>query len=315
MKKIIILAIIVSIYSAGCYNDRKKTVFGGQDRTAPSFSEDQKTAAPPGKSAASTTDIHYSGRYCLECHESLPKKGGNNNLRYGGDFKILCRCHYNTAANYVHPVDIVPSEELKPRIPDEFPLKDGQVVCSTCHDIVVQCRDSQVDRIFLKEQKFLRGAPLPTKTSICFRCHDAENYQMYNPHDQLTAKNEIIEEKCLYCHAEIPDSQKTTLKDAKLIGNLQALCARCHMKVARQTLHANHLRKPSPDVLAQIKKLEDQYNIILPLGDDGQITCATCHNPHEKGVIPDKRSGAKGASEFQRHRLSGNMCIKCHPMQ
>jgi hypothetical protein len=315
MKKIVVLAIIVSLYSAGCYSDRKKTVFGGKDRTPPIFTEDQKTDALLGTFASDTTDIHYSSRYCLECHESSPKKGGNKSLRFGGDFKILCRCHYNTSANYVHPVDIVPSEEITPRIPAEFPLKDGQVSCSTCHDIVVQCRDNQVDRIFLKEQKFLRGAPLQTKTSICFRCHDAGKYQMYNPHNQLTKKNEIIEEKCLYCHAEIPDSKKTTLKDAKLIGNLQAMCARCHMRSVKQIFHANHLRQPSPQVLAQIKQMEDQYSIILPLGNDGQITCATCHNPHEKGVIPDKRSGAKGASEARRHRLSGNMCIKCHPMK
>jgi hypothetical protein len=140
---------------------------------------------------------------------------------------------------------------------------------------------------------------------------------MYNPHRQLNSQKEIIKEKCLYCHSELPDEQLTGAKDARLIGNLEPLCIRCHMKAPRQDFHAKHLRKPSAEVLTRIKQMEDQHDIILPLSEEGTITCATCHNPHEKGVIPDVRAGARGAGETRRRRLGENnhMCVKCHPMR
>ena len=87
------------------------------------------------------------------------------------------------------------------------------------------------------------------------------------------------------------------------------------MQAPRQDFHARHLRKPSDEVLSRIKQMEDQHGIILPLNGEGMISCATCHNPHEKGVIPDIRAGAKGAGEDKRQRLEEKMCIKCHPMR
>ena len=117
--------------------------------------------------------------------------------------------------------------------------------------------------------------------------------------------------------SQVPDENKTRTEDALLIGDLATLCIRCHMKTPRQDFHAKHLRKPSDDVLSHIKQMEDQHDIILPLNEEGMITCATCHNPHEKGVIPDIRAGAKGAGEKLRHRLANHssMCIKCHAMR
>jgi hypothetical protein len=64
-----------------------------------------------------------------------------------------------------------------------------------------------------------------------------------------------------------------------------------------------------------MKRLQVEYNIVLPLDRKGQITCATCHNPHQKGLIPDQRAGAGGAGAAHRHRIHENLCIKCHPMQ
>ena len=81
----------------------------------------------------------------------IPPQKGPKFLRYGGDFKILCRCHYNTEKNYPHPVDLEPSESLKRRIPHELPLQDGKVTCATCHQIFNQCHDKPQDKIFLKE--------------------------------------------------------------------------------------------------------------------------------------------------------------------
>lgn len=312
MRQLTATAIIITLLGTGCYYETQETKFGRKDTVFAAQGEKEK---PFVSRVPITTDIHYSAKYCKECHVSVPLKGSHKQLRYGGNYQQLCRCHYSSSENYIHPVDIAPSENLKTRIPAAFPLQEGKVTCSTCHDIVVQCRDNQSDKILLKKQKFLRGAPYKTMMEICFECHNKAEYQRYNPHQQLNAKKEIIKQTCLYCHAEIPDEKLTSLRDAKLIGNMDALCIRCHTLESRQVFHSKHLRKPSDEVLTTIKTMEDQHGILLPLSQEGNITCATCHNPHEKGVIPDRRLGARGASLTRRHRLQHDMCIKCHPMR
>lgn len=257
-----------------------------------------------------TTNLHYTGKYCGECHEKTPKKGGNKFLRFGGDFTQLCKCHGYTSSNYLHPVDIEPSEEKKAKIPKkEFPLSNGKVTCSTCHDIYMQCQDSPQLNQFNK--RFLRGAPYVRRTDLCFKCHDEKKYKMLDPHNQLNENGDIIAEKCLYCHVEKPDEKTATFKEVKLIGNLEILCQRCHGERIHPA-NANHLHKPSEVTLAIMKEGEKQYGIVLPLDSDGRISCPTCHNPHEKGVIPADRSGAKGAGEKFRHRLPGQICMACH---
>ena len=314
MRKLTATAIIITILSVGCYYGTQEPRFDRKDTVFAARGERQKPE-PFVSRLPNTTDIHYSAKYCTECHVDIPRKGSNKQLRYGGNYQQLCRCHYSSSKNYIHPVDITPSENLKGRIPAAFPLQEGKVTCSTCHDIVVQCQDNQTDKILLKKQKFLRGAPYKTMVDICFKCHNKAEYQKYNPHRQLNAQKEIVKRTCLYCHSEIPDEKLTGLKDVKLIGNMGALCIRCHTAEPKQVFHAKHLRKPSDEVLAAIKSLKEQHGILLPLSQEGNITCATCHNPHEKGVIPDRRLGARGASLPRRHRLQHDMCIKCHPMR
>jgi hypothetical protein len=318
MKKITAIAIFLTLINAACYLETNNKESRFEKRGTLLIPQKKPEKPPISLSALSnTTDIHYSAQYCTECHVNIPRKGSNPQLRYAGDFKALCRCHYSTSNNYIHPVDRKPSREMMAAIPDQFPLREGQIACSTCHDIVIQCHDRPLERAFLKDDKFLRGAPFETKTDICFRCHKIESYRMFNPHRQLNAQKEIIQEKCLYCHTQLPDVNQTRTENARLIGDFETLCIRCHMKTPRQDFHAKHLRKPTDDVLLRIKQMEDQHGIILPLNGEGMITCATCHNPHEKGVIPDIRAGAKGAGERFRHRLTNHdsMCIKCHAMR
>ena len=307
MKKIILAIIIITFFFAAL-------VTAQEEMDSNSMFID--------KNVTSSTNLHYTGTFCSECHEKTPEKGGAKLLRFEGDYNQLCRCHGYTSENYIHPVDIVPSEEKRGKMPATFPLKEGKVVCSTCHDIYLQC---DLDRHKKQVNKFfLRGAPYARRTDLCFKCHNESKYKRLDPHNQLDESGEIIVEKCLYCHTEKPDEKHATFKKAegvhgstiKLIGNLEVLCARCHYK--QSTLHpinANHLKKPSEKTLDAIKESEKQYGIILPLNYEGEITCATCHNPHERGVIPADRNSAKGASEKFRLRLpgqTGEICLSCH---
>jgi hypothetical protein len=315
MQKLATIALIVTIFSMGCIYEAQDTRFGKIGSLFTSKSEPQAPETEITSQLSNTTDIHFSAKYCLECHVESPPKKGPKFLRYGGDFKRLCRCHYSAAQNYVHPVDLKPSGYLKPRIPAELPLQDGKVTCATCHNIFIQCHDKPLEKIFLKENKFLRGAPYRDRTELCFKCHDIAQYRRYNPHLQLNNKEQIIEVRCLYCHTEVPDEKRANSEDVKLRANPKEICLGCHGRITENQWHAKHLRKPPDQILKRIEELQDQYQVILPLDADGKITCPTCHNPHQKGVIPDKRAGAKGAGEKFRQRLTDNMCIRCHPMQ
>jgi hypothetical protein len=274
------------------------------------------------KNVTYETDLHYTGRFCTECHDKRPKKGGEKFLKFKGDFDQLCRCHGYTSSSYIHPVGLKPSEEKKSKIPDNLPLKDDMLTCSTCHDVYKQCRLDQ--RTKKRDPFFLRGAPFARRTDLCFKCHDEKKYKMLDPHNQIDEDGKIVDEKCLYCHKEKPDVKRATFKEAegihgsvvKLIGDLEVLCYRCHYK--QSTLHpinANHLRKPSDITLEIMKESEKKLGIILPLNYEGEITCATCHNPHERGVIPTEKASAGGASEKFRLRLpglTGEICVACH---
>lgn len=261
-----------------------------------------------------TVDVHYSDKYCIECHEQKPEEGGNTYLKYNGDFTQLCRCHGYTPGTYIHPIDIVPSEEKRSLIPDDFPLLNDKVSCVTCHDMYLQCKKNPKFKVLNK--RFLRGAPYVSRTTLCFRCHDEKKYTMLDPHNQLTETGDIIIDKCLYCHLEKPDETSATFKEVKLIGQLEVLCFRCHYKQSKlHPINANHLVKPSRQIIENMKDSEEKFGIILPLNYDGNITCPTCHNPHERGVIPRGKASSKGASENYRLRLAGEklqICVACH---
>ncbi|GBE40896.1 doubled CXXCH motif [bacterium BMS3Bbin09] len=152
------------------------------------------------------------------------------------------------------------------------------------------------------------------KIDVCFKCHQKNNYRICDPHTQINENGKIIVEKCLYCHQEKPDEKVAAFdkyrSEVKFNRNIEMICVGCHSGTQYQNAHplnANHLRKPSDEMLSMMKRTEKQFDIILPLNLDGKIMCATCHNPHQKGVIPEERGAAGGASEKNRIRLPGQV--------
>lgn len=253
-------------------------------------------------------EYHYTGKYCTDCHEQTPQRGGSKYLKHAGDYNLLCKCHLETPNSYIHPVDIKPSKEKEEKFPPDFPLQDEKVTCITCHDIYRQCQRRTVDKFSL------RGAPYPRRTDFCFKCHYKKSYGKLNPHTQLEENGDIRVKVCLYCHTEKPDEIRARFEDVKFYGDLAMLCQRCHMIRGNHSGNFNHMVKPSPELLANMTLMEEKFGIILPLDADGKMTCITCHNPHQKGVIPPERAAAKGADSKFRHRLPDRMCIECHQM-
>ena len=255
------------------------------------------------------TNLHYTGRYCNECHEKPAVRGGDRYLRYGGDYGLLCRCHILSPEIYIHPVNLTPTVEKRKRIPPDFPLENGKLTCLTCHDIYRQCQK----RLF--ERNSLRGAPYPRRMSFCYNCHIKKNYEPNDPHLQLNDNEEIIIGTCLICHKEKPDEKHATFKDVTFIGDIEMICRRCHHIAGNHSGNHDHMKNiPSADGLKRIKLVEAKFHTRLPLNENGKMTCITCHNPHEKGIIPESNPGAKGAGSKYRHRLPGNLCRECHQM-
>lgn len=153
----------------------------------------------------------------------------------------------------------------------------------------------------------------PTKKiDLCFKCHDKKSsFRICDPHTQLDKEGNIIREKCIYCHREKPDEKSAnfSVHPKEIIFNRapDILCMGCHSMqyYVAHPMGADHLRKPSFNMLSMMKETEDEFNIVLPLSYDGRIMCATCHNPHQRGVIPEEREAAGGASEISRVRLPG----------
>jgi cytochrome c553 len=96
---------------------------------------------------------------------------------------------------------------------------------------------------------------------------------------------------------------------------MRTLCQRCHQIEGNHPGNFDHMAAPpSAKALAHMAVMERTYDIILPLAKDGRMTCITCHNPHERGVIATGKPSAKGADSRYRERLPGILCIKCHQM-
>jgi hypothetical protein len=308
----VIFIILISFACSSRPGDRGFT----QKNTRDAFTDKKSSNLNESKTVSNDTNIHYNTKYCTECHKNYPDTPeiAKLNLKFNGDDKLLCKCHYESQVRDLHPVDIIPSHEIKVRIPSGFTLSDGKITCSTCHNISLQCKD--IPKIYLRQVKFLRGGPYNSSQGQCFLCHDPDKFNRYNPHKQLDKDGNIITKTCLYCHPEVPDvKNRDNNAGLKLIENYTPLCRGCHIKTESDSLHDKHVRRPSAAVLYKIKETEKRLNVSLPLSDDGMVTCVTCHNPHEKTLIPGYRFGAIEAVQKTSSGFSGAICTTCHEMQ
>ncbi|MFT5700114.1 MAG: hypothetical protein ACI8ZB_002985 [Desulforhopalus sp.] len=266
------------------------------------------------------TNVHFNERYCTECHLQKPQVGDDLQLRYD-NYTQTCRCHGYTPNTYTHLVGRPLSAEKIAKIPADFPLTDNKIDCHTCHNMALQCTPQYELR--RSNKSFLRTNPTLGRTFLCFQCHEEKKYQMFDPHKQLDDSGKINGQSCLYCHEVRPDEQVATLdmetsgrESVLLVGNYEVLCLRCHNDKERlHPLNKNHLVKPSEKILSRMHWSERNLWIVLPLNEEGKITCITCHNPHERGVIPTEKAASAGASEKGRLRKAwggGSICVVCH---
>jgi hypothetical protein len=162
--------------------------------------------------------------------------------------------------------------------------------------------------------KLLRGGPYTDRRKICFKCHVPEEYAKINPHLMQNGAGDILVVKgkpvCLLCHVIKPDPSKDRELNVKFRADIGFLCWRCHPPMPDSFFGKHFLITPSPKTLKYMKKTEDQDMVTLPLAPRGRITCSTCHNPHQKGVL--SYSPAASGAEAPKKLREANMCGACH---
>jgi len=194
-----------------------------------------------------------------------------------------------------HVVKVKPPEDMK--LPKTFPLNDeGQIDCKTCHGIK-DIAKTPINKVDKKADNFHRGGPYKQLTDFCANCHNKKDYKRPNTHKLLNDKGEFDKKDCEYCHKKAPDPKKEIKRD-ELEFRLppQKICFGCHLKTPHFNA-LNHQVKPDKKMRKRMREAEKKLGIILPLDKEGKIMCATCHAPHQPGVIDKKQPAGKQVAD------------------
>lgn len=271
---------------------------------------------------------HWEKNGCVACHKSTKVNASAKNLRYKEIEKTCYNCHSPTFDHrYIHPTDVRPDKKMlasmHKSMRDTLVKSRNTIICTSCHEMKLQCLPA------LKKQKatnpeFFRNGPYETRSQLCFLCHDKNQYQRLNPHEQIDEQGKLRAEKCHVCHADSIERLNNITDTDQLRFNekddLSSMCWGCHpwtphpggqFTFFKKKSGPNHLVKPSDNIEKRLKKMTKKNHIIFPLEPEtGKIFCASCHNVHEKGVIKDPEK-AKGADSRKRLRVQ-KICSYCH---
>lgn len=239
---------------------------------------------------------------CAHCHGVAAPVAGKALFPPDVDPSKYCLDCHNYGVNH-HPVDVSPA--APPR--SAFPLYNGRVTCLTCHDI----HGGPEHKGFAG---LLRGGPYEDQRKICFDCHTPEQYANLDPHvmKDESGNHVVINGRpvCVLCHEVEPDPSQDKANTVLFRADVSFLCLRCHTLMHGDFFEKHFLVAPSREIVANMNRPEIRENFSLPLVPRGRITCSTCHNPHEEGIIT---YGPAAAGAGSPHRLrSETICYACH---
>ncbi len=248
---------------------------------------------------------------CVTCHRTNDPSDDSSPL-FAGGIEPSAACldchHYET--NH-HPVNIAPQQGTRAASQTVFPLFDGQVKCLTCH----QAHSDAGQHRLSSAPMLLRGGPYPDQRAICSHCHSLDEYTRLDPHRMLSADGTALKVNgrpvCLLCHTTQPDPEG----DPDLVefrADVAFLCWRCHPPM-EDTFLKNHFHvKPRKKTRTALRESIARHGIDLPIARDGRITCSTCHNPHQAGVVM-RAAVRTGADAPKRLRIAASsICEECH---
>ncbi len=292
----------------------------------------------------SVINPHWQQDGCPSCH----KMDAETTIPIAPDqVDLVClSCHNGTKArSKVHPIHrILPDTYLFTK-PADWPLIDGKLGCLTCHDVKKTC-DKSLNRP-LVNPLFLRDRWAGNQQKFCQNCHTASIVNISVPHIMISGsndiinmseKNEIEEPVCLLCHLELLDRHALKRSgDPKLRSSQDVLCNTCHqmsrtlfnpghmtVKISPETqayMYAREILGPNVQVdtmyLGRLKESNAQPRRMVP-DRQGNMTCTTCHNPHQEKVFaPDSEMAFQpmwliGPSRVKSLSTTNQICIYCH---
>jgi hypothetical protein len=249
---------------------------------------------------------HGNRFLCFACHPGKIKEGAEVPLGQGGDIEKLCNgCHgLEGISKAPHVVGVTSASESTWRMDYlGYPLADGKLTCTTCHDEVSHRKPDP------ENPKFLRGGPYAVKDQFCYRCHLEDKEQLSNPHRQIDPFGRIRIEACRFCHRNDPDLSKPGAPaNFQMAGDEITICSNCHPD--RPHPDRDHNIVMAGEKLARKIAYEGRHQVTLPLGDGNMVKCSTCHNPHAKGVL--KGESGVGAGSKWRVPDFREVCAPCH---
>ncbi|NOR52304.1 MAG: hypothetical protein GQ470_06750 [Gammaproteobacteria bacterium] len=204
-----------------------------------------------------------------------------------------------------HAVKMVVPQGMK--IDPQVRLNEqDEIDCISCHGIE-DIAEIPLEEIDSKSDDFFVDGPYPTMGALCARCHNSNESERTNIHILLDKDGKLIEDRCTFCHMEVPDTQaevvagesrentgESTRENAALRLPAQKLCFGCHLKTPHINAD-NHLVEISNEssnampgeMVDHLKQESEKSGYRLPLSE-GYITCITCHTSHQRGVIKPK---------------------------
>jgi len=274
-------------------------------------------------------DPHWQDGACQSCHTG--SSGFNkSNLRTRDTGKMCGSCHNEHSKTvFVHPVGLNIPRKMFSKMPKNFQQSlstigsgyNNKMSCLTCHDVAMQCVKSRRDEKTFNSG-FYRLGPYRDRTKLCFYCHDKKDYQRFSPHDQVL-NGQVKKKVCNVCHKKTQQLTASTKSNDVVFhakNDMTQLCTNCHpwkphpgweYSFSQVKKTPNHLVKPTDPMLVQMNNMKKLTGVTLPLEPGtGKIYCATCHNPHEKGVIRSATANA-GADSKKRVRIK-ELCAYCH---
>ena len=252
---------------------------------------------------------HWDEQACNACHG----EGTPTSIESYDDDAMCGTCHEKAGTRSCrHPSNLVPDDSGSVSLPDAYrsSTRGGRLVCTTCHDPLVQCQGDKLAPYL--NPRFLRGGPFQQPDEACLLCHDGASYAKLNPHAQL-AGGETRQDVCGFCHKGTGDRISAT---SGFRIDASTHCLSCHA-IAPHPMSMipgsgidswNHLVVPGESTMRRMSATRERTGARLPVEPGtGKITCATCHDPHEAGVI----AGDQPFLDRARLRPAAR-CEDCH---
>jgi len=268
--------------------------------------------------AEAASNPHWSESACQTCHVDASPVAGNLVFQGGGPEALCESCHGNRggARPCRHHSGITPTAVTIPET-HTGSLKDGQIVCTTCHDLAFQCLNAH-PAYRNTNYGFFRGRESRVRSDACFLCHERSSLEQLNPHEMEAG--DPSQPTCTLCHATMPVKGENgwLSVDFHIEGSLKDMCIGCHQVKPHPgftvigSVGWQHLAIPSGEILENMEEFEAAQGFKFPVDrDTGELHCATCHNPHHESL--EGYQVAKMPGLKNRLRVADN-CQACHDL-